>query len=71
MSKQQDVKYKQEESTHLKKAAGELASDRDSTNAELSAVVQYLDQSNEMCVAKAETYGREGQQARSGDRWVE
>ena len=57
VSKQQDVKYKQEESTHLRKAAGEFTSDRDSASADLSAVVQYLDQLYEMCVAKAETYG--------------
>jgi len=34
-----------------------LTRDRDSANAELSAVVQYLDELNEMCVAKAETHG--------------
>ena len=42
VSKQLDVKYKQVESTNLKKAAGELTSDMDSANAELSVVVQYL-----------------------------
>ena len=57
VSKQQDVKYKREESTNLKRAAGELTSDRDSANAELSVVVQYLVQLNEMCVANAETNG--------------
>eukprot|EP00450_Noctiluca_scintillans_P002421 CAMPEP_0194482150 /NCGR_PEP_ID=MMETSP0253-20130528/4235_1 /TAXON_ID=2966 /ORGANISM="Noctiluca scintillans" /LENGTH=688 /DNA_ID=CAMNT_0039321673 /DNA_START=47 /DNA_END=2116 /DNA_ORIENTATION=+ len=56
VSKEQDVKYKQEESTNLKRSSGELTSDRDSTSAELSAVVQYLAKLNEMCVAKAETY---------------
>ena len=40
-SKEQDVKYQEQESSGLKKSAGELTSDRDSANAELSAVVQY------------------------------
>ena len=34
-----------------------MTRDRDSANAELSAVLQYLDELNEMCVAKAETHG--------------
>ena len=56
VSKEQDVKYKEQESANLKKSAAELTSDRDSSNAELSAVVQYLAKLNDMCVAKAETY---------------
>ena len=56
VSKEQDVKYKEQESANLKKSAGELTSDRDSSDAELSAVVQYLAKLNDMCVAKAETY---------------
>ena len=56
VSKEQDVKYKEQESANLKKSAGELTSDQDSSNAELSAVVQYLAKLNGMCVAKAETY---------------
>ena len=64
MSKQLVVKYKQVESINLKKAAGELTSDMDSANAELSVVVRYLVQLNEMCVAKAETNGER-------DSWVE
>ena len=55
-SKEQDVKYKEQESANLKKSASELTSDRDSANSELSAVVQYLAKLNDMCVAKAETY---------------
>ena len=50
------MKYKEQESAGLKKSAGELTRDRDSSNAELSAVVQYLAKLNDMCVAKAETY---------------
>ena len=40
------------ESSGLKKSAGELTSDRDPVNAELSAVVEYLAKFNDMCVAK-------------------
>ena len=39
-SKEQDVKYQEQESSGLKKSVGELTSDRDSANGELSAVVQ-------------------------------
>merc|ERR1712209_252713 len=56
VSKEQDVKYKQEESANLKRSSGELTSDRDSANAELSAVVQYLAKLGDMCIVKAETY---------------
>ena len=56
VSKEQDVKYKQEESSNLKRLSGELTSDRDSSNAELSSVVQYLAKLGDMCIVKAETY---------------
>ena len=39
--KDQDVKYKKQESPGLKEAASELTSDKDSASAELFAVVQY------------------------------
>ena len=42
----------------MKKSAGESTSDRKHVNAELSAVVKYLDKLNDMCVAKAVSYGR-------------
>merc|ERR1711945_42024 len=58
VSKEQDVKYKQEESANLKRSSGELTSDRDSANAELSAVVQYLAKLGDMCIVKAETYAQ-------------
>ena len=41
VSKDQDVKYKEQESSGLKEAASELTSDKDSASAELSAVVQH------------------------------
>ena len=47
------MKYKGQESSGLKKSAGELTSDRDHVNAELSAVVECLAKVNVMCVVKA------------------
>ena len=41
VSKEQDVKYKEQECANSKKFADELTSERDSTNAEFSAMVQY------------------------------
>ena len=55
VSKEQDVKYKQEESTNLKRLSDELTSERDSSNAELSAVVQCLAKLGDMCIVKTET----------------
>ena len=42
----------------MKKSAGESTSDRNHVNAELSAVVKYLDNRKDMCDAKAESHGR-------------
>merc|ERR1719301_277237 len=39
--KEQDVKYKTAEATSLDKTISELSSDRDTTNSELSAVLEY------------------------------
>ena len=41
VSKDQDAKYEEQDSSGLKEAASELTSDKDSASAELSAVVQY------------------------------
>merc|ERR1711920_152533 len=41
-SKEQDVKYKTQESKELDKSSAELASDRTGVNAELDAVMDYL-----------------------------
>jgi hypothetical protein len=54
--KVQDVKYKTQEFMGLDKAVAELSSDRDSANAELSAVMEYYGQVKERCIAKPETY---------------
>merc|ERR1719394_570335 len=55
-SKEQDVKYKSEESTSLDKAGAEATSDKSGVQAELDAVNEYMDKLVSMCVAKAEPY---------------
>lgn len=55
-SKEQDVKYKSQEATSLDKTIAELSSDRDTTNSELSAVLEYYGKIKERCIAKPETY---------------
>merc|ERR1719253_1528460 len=54
--KSQDVKYKAKEAAGLAKSASEASSDREGTQAELDAVVEYLGKLEKMCVAKAEPY---------------
>merc|ERR1719408_309776 len=54
--KQQDVKYKSKEAAGLAKSASETSSDRDGTQTELDAVMEYLGKLDKMCVAKAEPY---------------
>jgi chromosome segregation ATPase len=54
--KDQDVKYKTKEAAGLDKAVVEATADRSTTQAELDAVMEYLDKLNSMCVAKPETY---------------
>merc|ERR1719297_553546 len=56
-TKDQDVKYKVQESSDLDKTAGELSSDRAAVQAELDAVQEYLTKIEGQCIAKAETYG--------------
>merc|ERR1740121_1269878 len=52
----QDVKYKTQEFMQLDKTLSELTSDRDSTNAELNAVMEYYGQVKTRCIAQPETY---------------
>merc|ERR550537_251453 len=56
MTKSQDAKYKSQEATSLDKTISELSSDKDTTNAELSAVLEYYGKIKERCIAKPETY---------------
>merc|ERR1719359_311166 len=52
----QDVKYKTEEYTSLDKALTEMTTDRDTAQAELSAVMDYYEKLKDRCIAKPETY---------------
>jgi len=54
--KNQDQKYKTQEFTGLDKSIAELTADRESTDAELSAVLEYYTKIKERCIAKPETY---------------
>jgi len=55
-TKQQDVKYKTKESTELDKTVAETSSDRAGVQEELDAVLAYLKNIEEKCIAKAETF---------------
>merc|ERR1740138_1752240 len=50
--KEQDVKYQTAEFKGLDKTVSELSSDRETTNTELSAVLEYSGQINNRCIAK-------------------
>merc|ERR1719329_1836319 len=54
--KSQDVKYKTKEFKGLDKSISELSADRDNTNTELTAVLDYYAKIKERCIAKPETY---------------
>jgi len=54
--KSQDVKYKNKEAAGLAKSSSESSSDREGTQAELDAIMEYLGKLAKMCVAKAEPY---------------
>merc|ERR1712232_1031671 len=54
--KSQDVKYKTQEYKGLDKSISELSGDRDNTNTELSAVLEYYAKIKDRCIAKPETY---------------
>merc|ERR1719287_443770 len=55
-TKSQDAKYKTKEAAGLDKEISELSGDRDTSNNELAAVVDYYAKIKERCVAKPETY---------------
>jgi len=54
--KTQDAKYKTKEFKGLDKKITDLSGDRDNTNTELSAVLDYYAKIKDRCVAKPETY---------------
>merc|ERR1719238_638039 len=55
-TKEQDVKYKTQEAVALDKQISELSTDRETSNTELAAVMEYYSKIKERCVAKPETY---------------
>merc|ERR1712050_290036 len=55
-TKDQDVKYKTQETKSLDTTIAEVSSDRETTRSELSAVNQYYAQIKDRCIAKPETY---------------
>jgi len=63
---EQDVKYQTAEFKGLDKTISELSSDRETSNTELSAVLEYSSQINARCIAKPETY-----ESRKGRREAE
>merc|ERR1719361_3208001 len=54
--KDQDVAYKTRAYKGLDKRVAENSADRESTNSELSAVLDYYSKIKERCIAKPETY---------------
>jgi len=54
--KSQDVKYKTKEHKGLDKSIADLSGDRDTTNTELSAVLDYYAKLKDRCIAKPESY---------------
>merc|ERR1719479_849410 len=56
VTKEQDVKYKNEEAAGLDKATAEATSDKSGVQEELDAVLEYLKGIEDRCIAKPETY---------------
>jgi len=54
--KSQDAKYMTKEFKSLDKSVSDLSGDRDTTNTELSAVLDYYGKIKERCIAKPESY---------------
>merc|ERR1719245_2456530 len=55
-TKEQDVKYKSQESKSLDTTMAEYSGDRETANTELSAVLEYYGKMKSRCIAKPETY---------------
>merc|ERR1719229_1896567 len=51
-TKEQDEKYKTQMSKSLDKTVSEYSADREKTDSELSAVLEYFDKIKERCIAK-------------------
>jgi len=62
--KDQDLKYSTQEFKSLDKSVAEMASDRETTDTELSAVLEYFARIKDRCIAKPEAYEeRKGRRA--------
>merc|ERR1712039_717120 len=55
-TKDQDVKYKTQESKSLDTTVAEYSADREAANSELTAVLEYYAKIKDRCIAKPETY---------------
>merc|ERR1719436_108718 len=55
-TKQQDVKYKSQEAESQDKTAAEYSADRETSNSELSAVLDYYGKIKDRCIARPETH---------------
>merc|ERR1712194_756470 len=55
-TKEQDVKYKVQEAKSQDATVAEYSSDRQATNSEYAAVMEYYGKIKERCIAKPETY---------------
>mmetsp|Transcript_50568 Transcript_50568/g.110055 ORF Transcript_50568/g.110055 Transcript_50568/m.110055 type:complete len:286 (+) Transcript_50568:1-858(+) len=64
--KEQDVKYSTQEFKSLDKSISEMSADRETTDTELQAVLEYFAKIKDRCIAKAETY-----ESRKGRRTAE
>merc|ERR1719498_186517 len=56
LSKDRDLQYKTKEAAALDKSASQTGSDKDGSQAELDALLEYLAKLNKMCMGKAEPY---------------
>jgi hypothetical protein len=54
--KDQDVKYKTQDAKSTDKSIADMSSDRETENAELTAVLEYYAKIKDRCIAKPETY---------------
>jgi len=64
-TKEQDVKYKTKESTDLDKSTAEASNDKSGVQAELDAVMKYLQGIEDRCIAKAETHSARAERFKS------
>jgi len=63
--KEQDVKYATQEYKSLDKSIAEFSSDRETTDAELTAVLDYYAKIQERCIAKPETYAERAERRKA------